>query len=112
MRPDLDNFDRRTAGAGGIDSIAFLKEPGDPESRYSVKITGKLQEGLYRGAGKAPAGKIKAPNFNRSGKLISNKEAGLDSNWENLHLWGPGFGDEAAAGMMKGPKKVNQWYQN
>lgn len=110
MRQDLDNFDRQTAGTGGIDSIAFLK---DPEGRYSVKIKGRLQANtLYRGRGDPPAGKVKAPNYNRSPKFVSNKQAGLDDNWENAHLWGPGFGDEAAAGMMKAPKSVNQWDQN
>lgn len=111
MRPDATNFDRQTAGAGGIESISFLK---DPEGSYAVKIKGELQEGLYRGKGAPPPGRpsIKARNYNRSSKFISNKEAGLTSDWENLHLWGPGFGDEAAAGMMKGPKEVNQFYQN
>ena len=102
MRPDLTNFDRRTAGTGGIKKISFRR---DPDGRYAVKIQGELQEGLS-------AGKTKAPNYNRSGKFITNREAGLNSDWENTHLWGPGFGDEAAAGMMKAPKPVNQWYQN
>jgi len=109
MRPDATNFDRQTAGTGGIKEIDFGK---DPEGRFSVKIKGELKEGLYRGKGKTPAGKTRAPNYNRSGKLISNKEAGLGPEWENAHLWGPGFGDEAAAGMMKAPRSVNQWYQN
>jgi hypothetical protein len=110
MRPDATNFDRQTAGTGGIKKIQFGK---DAEGRFSVKIKGELQEGLYRGKGKPPAGKTKAPNYNRSRKLISNREAGLPAGeWENAHLWGPGFGDEAAAGMMKAPRGVNQWYQN
>jgi len=109
MRPDATNFDRQTAGSGGIDEISFVK---DPDGRYAVKIKGTLLDSLYRGKGKAPVGKIKAPNYNRSRKFVSNREAGLDSEWENAHLWGPGFGDEAAAGMMKAPKKMNQWYQN
>ena len=109
MRQDLTNFDRQTAGTGGIDEISFLK---DPEGSYAVKIKGRLKDGLYRGKGPTPAGKVRAPNYNRSSKFVSNKEAGLDSNWENAHLWGPGFGDEAAAGMMKAPKSLNQWYQN
>lgn len=109
MRPDATNFDRQTAGAGGIDEISFLR---DPDGRYAVKIKGKLKDSLYRGKGKPPVGKTKAPNYNRSRKFVSNRQAGLDSNWENAHLWGPGFGDEAAAGMMKAPRAVNQWYQN
>jgi hypothetical protein len=109
MRTDPGNFDLQTAGTGGIDEISFLK---DPDGRYAVKIKGKLKDGLYRGKGKAPKGKTKAPNYNRSGKFVTNKEAGLNADWENAHLWGPGFGDEAAAGMMKAPKSVNQWYQN
>jgi hypothetical protein len=109
MRQDTTNFDRRTAGAGGIEDISFLK---DPDGRYAVKIKGKLQKGLYRGKGKTPPGKTRAPNYNRSRKFVSNREAGLNAEWENAHLWGPGFGDEAAAGMMKAPRGVNQWYQN
>jgi Bacterial toxin 4 len=34
------------------------------------------------------------------------------TDWEAAHLWGPGFGDEAAAGMMLAPKDVNQVWQN
>ena len=107
---EADHFDRQTAGTGGIEEVEFRKDPqsGAP----AVKIKGQLKPGLYRGKGPAPPGKTKAPNYNRSRKLVSNKEAGLDSEWENAHLWGPGFGDEAAAGMMKAPKSVNQWYQN
>lgn len=108
MRPGATNFDRQTAETGGIESIGFYK---DPDGRYAVKIKGTLQEGLHRGDGPAPAGKTKAPNYNDK-YPVTNKQAGLDSNWENAHLWGPGFGDEAAAGMMKAPKSLNQWYQN
>ncbi len=108
-RPGPNSIDLDTAGTGGIKKISFLD---DPEGRFAVKIKGELQEGLYRGKGPAPKGKVKAPNYNRSDKLLSNREVGLDSNWENAHLWGPGFGDEAMAGMMKAPKSVNQWYQN
>lgn len=109
MAPGTTSFFRQTAGAGGIKSISFLK---DPDGLYSVKIKGTLEEPLYRGKGVAPLGKIKAPDFNKSKRLVTNKEAGLNEEWENLHLWGPGFGDEAAAGIMKGPRNINQWYQN
>jgi hypothetical protein len=34
------------------------------------------------------------------------------ADWERLHLWGPGFGDEAAAGMYAGPRLLNQELQN
>ena len=36
----------------------------------------------------------------------------LSKNYEAAHLWGPGFGDEAAAGMMWAPTDVNQMMQN
>ena len=39
----------------------------------------------------------------------------MDANlagYEIAHLWGPGFGDEARAGMMLAPAEVNQWLQN
>jgi hypothetical protein len=38
-------------------------------------------------------------------------EHGL-SGWQAAHLWGPGFGDEAAAGMFLAPEEVNQIWQN
>jgi hypothetical protein len=88
-----------TAGTGGIDTISA--------KRYSdgttyVTITGKLLQGLERGA---PT----TPNFNKD--LPSGKDIDL-IDYEVAHLWGPGFGDEAFDGMMYAPKEVNQIWQN
>jgi hypothetical protein len=106
----ISDFDRGTAGTGGITDISFGP---DPAGRFSVRITGVLRQGLWRRGGTPPAGRTRAPNYNRSSSLVTHTEAGLPpGQWENLHLVGPGFGDEAAAGMMKGPREVNQWHQN
>ncbi|MEX8521101.1 MAG: DUF4157 domain-containing protein [Leptothrix sp. (in: b-proteobacteria)] len=107
MSQHIPKFDPRVAGTQGIRSISI----GKPlEGKYSVTIEGSLQDGLYRQGGATPPGKVRAPEYNKS--YVSNKAAGLSSEWENAHLWGPGFGDEAGAGMMKAPKSINQWYQN
>jgi hypothetical protein len=106
----ISDFDRGTAGTGGITDISFRP---DPAGRFAVRIAGVLRQGLWRRGGTPPAGRTRAPNYNRSSSLVTHAEAGLPAgHWENLHLVGPGFGDEAAAGMMKGPREVNQWYQN
>jgi hypothetical protein len=106
----ISDFDRGTAGTGGISSISF--QP-DPAGRFAVRIVGVLRQGLWRRRGPPPAGRTRAPDYNRSSSLVTHTEAGLPpGQWENLHLVGPGFGDEAAAGMMKGPREVNQWHQN
>jgi Domain of unknown function (DUF4157)/Bacterial toxin 4 len=106
----ISDFDRRTAGTGGISDISFMP---DPAGRFAVRITGVLRRGLWRRGGTPPPGRPRAPNYNRSSSLVTHAEAGLPAGqWENLHLVGPGFGDEAAAGMMKGPREVNQWHQN
>ncbi|MEX0281892.1 MAG: polymorphic toxin type 4 domain-containing protein, partial [Arenibacterium sp.] len=61
-------------------------------------------------------GQSEAPNFNnrRNKKQPKMSELGLNDpdDWQRLHLWGPGFGDETAAGMFIGPKVVNQEWQN
>jgi hypothetical protein len=45
-------------------------------------------------------------------KQAKTDAAALADNYEAAHLWGPGFGDEAKAGIMFAPKQVNQELQN
>jgi hypothetical protein len=53
-----------------------------------------------------------APNYNENQVWKDLRdEMGL-KGYEAAHLWGPGFGDEAAAGMMLAPHDVNQIWQN
>lgn len=80
-----------------------------------------------------PKAPNRAPNYNAewsrtdlAGDIADRlvKRKGLDAaaaraeavafseNYEAAHLWGPGFGDEAAAGMLWAPKDVNQNLQN
>jgi hypothetical protein len=109
-RARLPDFEHQIAGTGGIERIVARDAP---EGRLAVTIEGEiLPRRLARRSRDVTPTRRPAPDFNRSGQLFSRAEAGLSREWERLHLWGPGFGDEAAAGMMWGPRSVNQIYQN
>jgi hypothetical protein len=100
-RHALADFDKETAGTGGIKSI---EKRADADGLYGVAIEGELKD---------PIPREKAPNYNGSDKLIDPEGPGLNpEDWEKAHLVGPGFGDEAAAGLMNAPKEMNQFYQN
>jgi hypothetical protein len=107
----LPDFEHRIAGTGGIESIVARSTS---EGRLAVTIEGEvLPQRLARRAEDVTATRRRAPDFNRSRPwLFSAAEAGLDESWQRLHLWGPGFGDEAAAGMMWGPRSLNYVWQN
>jgi hypothetical protein len=106
----LPDFERRIAGTGGIESITARRPPGQG---LAVTIEGEVRQSLVRDPRRASAGDRIAPSFNTSrSNLLSNRQLGLSNDWEVLHLWGPGFGDEAAAGMMRGPRAVNHVWQN
>ena len=110
-RARLADFDRRIAGTGGIQRIT-VKDPIS-EGRRAVIIEGEVIPGrLARKPQNVTPERPRAPEFNRSSQLFSRAEAQLSDQWERLHLWGPGFGDEAAAGIMWGPKNVNHVWQN
>jgi hypothetical protein len=109
-RARLPDFEHRIAGTGGIERIT-AREAGS-EGRLAITIEGEiLPQRLARRAEDVTPTRRRAPDFNRSGQLFSRAEAGLSDEWERLHLWGPGFGDEAAAGMMWGPRSVNRVWQ-
>jgi hypothetical protein len=110
-RARLPDFEQKIAGTGGIESITAREMP--EEGGLVVTIIGMiLPKRLARKAKDVTKTRRAAPEFNASNKLFSNKEAGLSKDWQRLHLWGPGFGDEAAAGMMWGPREVNYVWQN
>jgi hypothetical protein len=97
----LTDFDKETAGTGGIRSI---NKGADVDGLYEVTIEGELKD---------PIPREQAPNYNASDKLIDPEGPGLDPKaWEKSHAVGPGFGDEAAAGLMEAPKDMNQLFQN
>ena len=50
-----------------------------------------------------------APNYN-DGFSPKGSELGL-KDYEACHVWGPGLGDESAAGLMLAPKKFNTGIQ-
>lgn len=106
-REVLQDYDLRIAGRGGISSITARKTS---VGERVVTIEGRVIASIGDRA-------KNAPNFNKttaeSGSLFTAKELGLkSSDWEWAHLWGPGFGDEAAAGLMLAPRSVNQFAQN
>jgi Domain of unknown function (DUF4157)/Bacterial toxin 4 len=111
----------RTAGKGGITRV---QEKFDALGVKETTIEGELKPGMNRAL---------APNFNKAWKredlaeeitesLVRYKKMSpedaqkfakdLMDNYEAAHLWGPGFGDEAAAGMLWAPIDVNQNMQN
>jgi hypothetical protein len=100
----------RIAGTGGIERITASRTP---EDGISVAIEGNIRPGLAREAEKVTPDRPRAPDFNLDRRYAMLK-TGLPQphDWELLHLWGPGFGDEAAAGMMLGPKEINHVWQN
>jgi hypothetical protein len=103
----LSDFDRRVAKTGLIGRIQawYNRDRG-----LVVRISGKVEPGkLTRNPARARPGVSVAPSFNNQAR---SRLGGLTRGLQRLHLWGPGFGDEAAAGMFVGPKSVNQVYQN
>jgi hypothetical protein len=92
---------RETAGTGGIHSISGVRRK---DGSYEYVIEGEVLPPLSR---------EKAPNFNNNPKgnwYLTADELGVHG-WDRAHLWGPIFGDEAAAGIMYAPAKVNQELQ-
>lgn len=112
-RARLPDFEHQIAGTGGIEKITARDSAPEEGGGLAVTIEGVVMPGrLARRKKDVTSRRRRAPDFNRSHKLFSNKEAGLNRRWQRLHLWGPGFGDEAAAGMMWGPRDVNLVWQN
>lgn len=105
----LRDFDRQTARAGGIQRITAARSS---RGRIEVSIEGLILPPLYRGHGLPQPGQIKAPEYN---KMFVNLQNMADLNervpgigsCQLAHSWGPGFGDEAAAGMMWANQDVN-----
>lgn len=97
----LADFEKLTAGTGGIRSI---RKGADPAGRFAIVIEGELRDPIKR---------VDASNYNRSRKLLKAEGPGIHpKDWQQSHLWGPGFGDEAAAGIMNAPTTINQLFQN
>ena len=86
------------AGAGGIRSATRTRV--GVNGPVHVELAGRVQQGIPR---------VLAPSFERT--MRRPGELGLPS-YRRLHLWGPGFGDEARLGIMYGPHEINAWWQN
>lgn len=105
----------QTANTSGIQKIR-KGQPLDPKSHTLTTISGTLLEPLWRGKrSERPTHKIQAPNFNSSYRSKCLSDGEVAKRYPNIllfemsHLWGPGFGDEAFAGMMWAPTEVNQF---
>jgi hypothetical protein len=106
----LADFDRQIAGTGGIESIGVR---AGPEGELVVTIEGEvLPQRLTRDSRQVTATRRRAPSFNDRYPIRAGDLGLSGDDWHRLHLWGPGFGDEAAAGMFWGPKRVNLEWQN
>jgi hypothetical protein len=88
-----------TAGTGGIHMIAGVRRA---DYSYEFVVEGEVLEPLNR---------ARAPNFNRQTSMFLTAEELGVPGWDRAHLWGPVFGDEAAAGIMFAPQAINQRLQ-
>jgi hypothetical protein len=86
-----------TAGTGGIRNVHGTR---DADGAVGYVIEGEILSSIPR---------ERAPNF--QSRVPSARGSGLPG-YERAHLWGPGFGDEAADGIMYAPRGVNQFLQN
>lgn len=77
-----------------------------------VAIHAEVVPGRLARDTKPAPGQLKAPNFNRSKKLIQRGELGAElKDYEWAHLFGPGWGDEAEAGLMLAHPDINRALQ-
>jgi hypothetical protein len=95
----------RTAGTGGITRVESRNLAGNARS---YRIDGEIRDSLVR-EGPAPPGRTGAPGF--EAELPSVGEIGRP-NYRRAHQWGPGWGDEARAGIMYAPESVNNRLQS
>ncbi len=98
---DLHPSDMRTAGTGGIESIE--RRINTVDNSQTVTITGEILPAMDR---------LRAPNYNNEEMWRVLRENHNLPDYQAAHLAGPGFGDEAAAGMMLAPSEVNLVLQN
>jgi hypothetical protein len=87
--------DPRTAGTGGIERIHRYVSR---DNRTVITIEGCILRSL-------PPGRRDFREHRQAGSRF-----GL-VNYHQAHLWGPGFGDEAAAGIMLAPAGFNLVWQ-
>lgn len=90
--------DARTAGATGILRMSRHMTPAGEET---VEIWGRVLDALAN-----------PPQYNRRDvwRFLREKHGLL--HYDAAHLWGPGFGDEAFAGIMLAPSGFNRIDQN
>lgn len=109
-----DSLNEEFAGTGGIEKISATKAE---DGSVGVTIEGELLPHRLQRDGKKSLepDQTRAPNYNdKMSKQSPIKDLGFadPDAWDRCHLWGPGFGDEAMAGMMLGPKKFNVDWQS
>lgn len=93
-----------TSGTGGVTRVASMRDPA----------TGELHAGVEGTIGPAQ-NRATAPNFNNAMPRVGSIPAGVRTyvqGFEWAHLYGPGFGDEAATGLMLASPQVNRLLQS
>lgn len=109
------NIQEDFAGTGGIRKIAARRLEDDV---IEVEIEGEILPGRLprreESDSELKPGQSWAPNLQAvsSWRTLEHIPLRNPKDWQRLHLWGPGFGDEASAGIYLGPTVVNQAYQN
>lgn len=99
-RDSRRDVDRRFMG-GGIQSVSSRII----DNCENVRIEGWLGPSLDRTSA--------AANFNKDERWSNlRQQYPVLSTYEAAHLWGPGFGDEAAAGIFLAPRELNQRWQS
>ena len=102
-----------TARTGGIRTVSGTRLR--PDGAIEVEINGYIQEPLPSHTGSGPRPPDTAPRYeSRLPRRANQMEVNGVSlrNYQASHLWGPGFGDEARAGIMWAPGLFNQRWLN
>lgn len=100
--------DSRTAVRGGIEKIrrSVDRSLGAGNERDETRIEGRILTPI------TPR-ETQAPNYNLLAEWESLRDEFSDvRTYQAAHLWGPGFGDEAYAGVLLAPADFNLKWQN
>lgn len=104
-----DSILRKSALQGGIHSITILRDYVDLS--YEYLIQGEVLSRRLYNAPRYNEWTRAFPDASKIAKTYDPDGSLGFKDYVKAHLWGPGFGDEAAAGIMYTPAMVNR-FQN
>lgn len=95
--------DARTAGTGGIwDSHSGISR----DNELVVTMNGQILQPVLDARGN-----VRRAGLEKSLAPASSPDSLRGAGYDRAHLWGPQFGDEAAAGVMHAPSAFNRGQQ-